>query len=356
MNKNKLVMKKIFLICVISIQAYCQLWAQDTISGCGPKNNYFVRNDWWCQHDTLVYWQWCGLLNSDIAYPFYTDDTLVIYGLAASYTFEWEILDSLNQNIMNPPIHSETDRNLVEESLRIYKRDSINGLRQIGEDLTINLGTTPVSYYRRLTQVLLLRAEFTSLPPFPVYELYYDKPLVVIDTFWVGRTQNWAYNATLTELSPERLGFYPTYCAQQSHIAPSGRDTTLYWKFNLLPAPDQFLFPILTPNPDTTGVIDTIAGGDDTISGGSDTLLVGQTCMINRTVLVSPNPATEQVKVVSGVGLLQVEVYDVSGRRMLSEKASGMTFRFDVKGWRKGCYSVVVQTPAGKVTKKILVE
>ena len=76
----------------------------------------------------------------------------------------------------------------------------------------------------------------------------------------------------------------------------------------------------------------------------------------SRLVAVAPNPASGQVKVACGAGMTLVEVFDNAGRKVHEQKASGMVVHFDVTGWSKGLYAVVVHSAVGNITKKLLVE
>ena len=68
-----------------------------------------------------------------------------------------------------------------------------------------------------------------------------------------------------------------------------------------------------------------------------------------------PNPASEFVQVVSAMPVSRVEAYDLTGRRMLDMRTSGLTVSFSVDGWPSGLYVVVIHTPVGNVAKKLVV-
>ena len=117
----------------------------------------------------------------------------------------------------------------------------------------------------------------------------------------------------------------------------NGNDTV--WTYSKSRGIDWFLFPILTPNPDDTSHA-----------------AVEQADPASRLVAVAPNPANGQVKVACGAGMTLVEVFDNAGRKVHEQKAAGMVVHFDVTGWPKGLYAVVVHSAVGSITKKLLVE
>lgn len=70
---------------------------------------------------------------------------------------------------------------------------------------------------------------------------------------------------------------------------------------------------------------------------------------------VVPSPASDQVQVMSGFKLLQVDVYDLSGETVYSAAASGVSTSIDVSSWPQGVYIAVIHTQGGIVTRKVVV-
>ncbi|MCR4829716.1 MAG: T9SS type A sorting domain-containing protein, partial [Bacteroidales bacterium] len=102
----------------------------------------------------------------------------------------------------------------------------------------------------------------------------------------------------------------------------------------------------------------TSAGpGDDTTSTGpgDDTLAVASPGDLDRLTQLIPNPANEEVRVVSSVGLQSVEVLDMKGQSLLRRETHSESTVIDVKQWASGVYIVIVRTPAGIATKKLVV-
>ena len=119
-----------------------------------------------------------------------------------------------------------------------------------------------------------------------------------------------------------------------------------YWNWPLRQGSDDMyllIFPILTPNPDTTGT-------------GGDTLAVTQADMVGRYVSVQPNPAVDEARVLSSFGLERIEAYNAEGRLVFKQETTGLEATLDVKGWPRGTYLLSIQTPMGPVTKKLLVQ
>ena len=78
---------------------------------------------------------------------------------------------------------------------------------------------------------------------------------------------------------------------------------------------------------------------------------------LSRFVRLMPNPASGSVVVMSSYGIDRMEVYNVSGERVLEQKSESRTTSagFDVTTWAKGVYVVLVYTPAGTAAKRLVV-
>ena len=73
-------------------------------------------------------------------------------------------------------------------------------------------------------------------------------------------------------------------------------------------------------------------------------------------VQLVPNPADGLVRVVAPDGLRGIEVYDMSGRRMLVLTASSTESSFNVTGWPAGTYIVILRTMAGSAVQRLAVK
>ena len=74
-------------------------------------------------------------------------------------------------------------------------------------------------------------------------------------------------------------------------------------------------------------------------------------------IQLMPNPASGNVMVLSPLEIELIEVYDEKGTRVLEQKERNHTTSvgFDVSKWAKGTYVVVVHTPSGTTTKRLVV-
>ena len=70
---------------------------------------------------------------------------------------------------------------------------------------------------------------------------------------------------------------------------------------------------------------------------------------------LTPNPATGRVRVSCGEMLRMVEVYDLQGRRMVAQEASGTTLELDISTLAAGRYTVIVHTAEGTGAKALVV-
>ena len=77
---------------------------------------------------------------------------------------------------------------------------------------------------------------------------------------------------------------------------------------------------------------------------------------LGRFTQMMPNPAREQVTVLSSYRLSRVVVYDLGGRAVLEQEDDGLATTLDVSGLAKGVYVVAIHTPAGIATKRLVVE
>ena len=105
-----------------------------------------------------------------------------------------------------------------------------------------------------------------------------------------------------------------------------------------------------TNPPDTTGTNppDTTGTG-----GGGDT--VGISAVTGQAAIdIAPNPTDNVTTVSSSVPLRMVEAYDVAGRLLLRQPATGRTTKIDMSGYRPGCYILKIHTSAGTAHRKLI--
>ena len=73
-------------------------------------------------------------------------------------------------------------------------------------------------------------------------------------------------------------------------------------------------------------------------------------------VQLVPNPADGLVRVVAPDGLRGIEVYDMSGRRMLVLTDTSTESSFNVTGWPAGTYIVILRTMSGSAVQRLAVK
>ena len=203
--------------------------------------------------------------------------------------------------------------------------------------------------------------------PIPMYEGYFDTPFIVQDSFVICKKSingkpptdpgDWhteynltvtlaRYNATETEdgdpIHYPMNGITNSTCIEIGVLEYD--DTTIYdtivhwngWRRTHFPNFEGyvFLFPILTPEP----------------------VGIDEANPVERNTIISPNPATETVKVASGFGLQEIEVFDAAGARVHTQKASGFSTTLNVGSWPRGTYLLRIRTAMGMATKKLVVQ
>ena len=88
-------------------------------------------------------------------------------------------------------------------------------------------------------------------------------------------------------------------------------------------------------------------------SAGGGTAEVPPVLSASDFVTLSPNPATAEATVLSSMGIRQVRVYNISGRKVYESKADGLQATIPVAGWPDGTYTIHVDTPLGLAVKKL---
>ena len=344
-------MKKIALFLAFVSAVTASVEAQDTIVANSPKETYFYHP--WIDRDTVM------LLESDFhsdpgcfneeAYAWYTKDTIQVYGLTVSLSLKdfW----SFGQEI---PC-SDTTMDSIYSMVRLYERTG-NTLRILGERCA-HLRDSAIAYY------LLLNKwnELYDIPmvPIPVYELYFDTPITIVDSFFVGFTfSKCAYlpGGGYTHRYSYSINGYQDRLERRTTDEPfvrayhRGGDST--WRFtSSIYAEHYHLYAIIAP-PDST------VNPGDTIINPGDTLAIRTNDILYRYTALQPNPASDKVKVLSSFGISCIEAYDLKGRKVYEVRTPNSEFSIslDVSSWPRGTYLLRIQTPAGPTTKKLLIQ
>lgn len=319
----------------------------------------------------------------------YTDTALTVYGIAASLMTPPEY---------NPPASVAMDAMLIydtsrsalhDEHLILWELYGTNDSIVQVKETTVPIGSMAPDYYwnTQFTQPF-----GSAFPVLPMYESYFDEPVVVEDSFVVGRTnvngggynkpgeiferENWSVSvpsfwvADIDGENEQRVTnsiswthqrtFYIIYDTiyhpeiQDSilYLDSVGMDTveSSYWRRDrTYNAGHVFLFPIITPRPDTVR-------SDTTVTTDTSQTGIGRMTLVDRNTTVSPNPATQTVRVASGFGITAIEVFDAAGAKVHEQKASGMTATLEVGRWARGTYMLRIHTAVGIATKKLVVQ
>ena len=136
-----------------------------------------------------------------------------------------------------------------------------------------------------------------------------------------------------------------TIAQRRTEESPNYDQGTWLIRTRIAPQTIVFLYAITEPD-DGTG------GG----SGSDTTLTITASDAAARYVSVQPNPAVDEARVLSSLGLERIEAYNAGGQKVYEGKAEGLEATLDVKGWPRGSYLLRITTPMGTVTKKLLVE
>lgn len=328
------------------VMAWIPAHTQDTITR--PLDRWFY-NCWVgdiYNMDSLYYYfgiePGCISAEKERAVGMTTEKPLTIYGIACGVK---------NLNPITPfTMQNLSDDNYEYARLYLKQADTLQVIRQAkyryGEPYYY-LRTQPDNIYD------------SWLEPEDRYcwviETYFDTPVVVIDSFFVGRTSR-IYNkiwdifdetghmdtANYRIMNQATLGTnYPYLSSGCPQSRQFNCDDTLNGQYFYTQTHSySIIFPILTPKPTQPEPEPGTVGAEkpDTQSGF---------------VTLSPNPASKEVEVRSSNGMSCLEVYDAGGHKLAELQANGNSATIDVHGWPSGVYIVRVHTPLGKVAKKL---
>ena len=333
-------MKKSVIILGLVAVMCGQAMAQDTLT-----MNTFSSNDlyqFWPEDDTIRLTEIAyNRLYADIApIRLETKDTLQVYGIAAIIHL------GMDQSDWAQYIDTTLDSLYFNYKLFAAEPDS---LRTLGK-VKVHVRDTPIAYYMQLNKydAGISLGPVEPIQPLPVYESYFDAPITVTDSFYIGynheahyRVQN-GYSTLyyITTRTMHRIyGSWPEDYYIAFHYGP---DHGNMWRYtHMTNCYDEFFlaFPILTP--DTVNHLQNITV--DTVN------------LVDRLVAVQPNPATERVKVVASCGMERVMAYNTAGVKVHEQAATGLSTTLNVAGWPAGTYILHIQTPLGVSTKRLVV-
>jgi hypothetical protein len=73
-----------------------------------------------------------------------------------------------------------------------------------------------------------------------------------------------------------------------------------------------------------------------------DTTLLGTQDIPALEAFVYPNPARDEISIISPIGNKTMQVYDMLGNLVESRKFNSSNYSLDIRNWNKGCYLVVI--------------
>ena len=345
-------MKKTIIIAAMLL-GVSGLQAQDTIHSAWPKSNCFYNS--WIDSGNVDFLYFSISADYGVLYGkwFETKDTLTVYGIAASLA----------------PIHTytlaDTSLDSTYEYLGLYQAVGPNSLLQVGDSLLVHLRDTPVAYWFDI-DMPSINPEY-PVGAVPVYELYYDSPVRITDSFYVcitGRSKKIYETEDGHQYHPypyvSTIVFAPQdpweHLIEGQQLIVWYRDGAMeyhYQNSHMEQAPlffDPYMFPIMVPPDTASGNPD-----DSTQVNPDDTLGIASVELLQRYVNVMPNPAFEQAQVTSSFGLTRIEAYNEAGKRVFDRPASGYVTTLNLRGWPAGIYLLRIHTRTGTVTKRLAV-
>ena len=314
--------------------------AQDTLYSATPKDNYF--HNFWPQElkpgDTIrrtgIAYNSCNS-GSWEGTNFIAPDSLTIYGIAVGVMLE-----------DNPNIYPDTTILQAYIALNAIDQTPMGKIR-VGEDLFL-YGSTPPDYYWNFGFEHPFPSYYYN--PTPMYELYYNEPITVYDSFLLGGCETLHQSPSNRFVLPGWLNTQHPFSQSQVWVgfvpqgtATEGWETTPgHWSYTHQ-GRIYLIFPILTPNPDSTFY-----------EPNDSTQTSLQQVLWERHVSVKPNPAKDMVSVLSSVGMEKIEVFGMTGNRVMMHEASGFSAKIDVATLPRGTYIVHIHTPMGITSRKLL--
>lgn len=350
--------KRILLLAAILLSVSAM--AQDTLSR--PPDYYY---HYWPQDpDTLDCIEKWGTMefqripmSIEMAKECVTDRPLTIYGIAALVVIQNTPCDSDVLHVTSIPVDTALSSSF--EFLRLYKRNGSGyDLTVIAEDTLV--ATDTFAHYFYYGSHVDYRP--ITMKPRRIFEKYFNTPVTVNDTFYVGITENTSVMRRYPGDSDSKRPAWMIRPILLHHYNPFGDGSCPgdmgFREFRVCNQDDWgwggwpdgyflFVLPIFHPE-------DTVSSSTDTIHE-PDTLGIGLQ-MLERYVFLYPNPAATTTTISSSFGLSRIEVFEPSGRCVYDKPASGLSIDLDISRWPADYYIVNIYTPIGRVTRRLIVQ
>lgn len=354
--------------------------AQVTLHTNHLPENYFYN--YWYEVDSLSQTmestsQWT-VSQKAFAKQFVTTDSIQIWGIAASleslvpWIIEYDIVGSNGEivHVVDSSDYYSTIANMCDtgdydeayEFFGLYRRVS-DSLQLFSPQLTVNIKTTPVTYYVDMG-TMDGPGSNSRTRPFAVYEVFFDEPVTigVVDTFYVGMTSRIFYHKDKCDSAQfytwpifwRLIRPYPgplSYPDQRAWFQPNPNGDEGTWSFCPYSTGLFYVFPIL----------DTLHRNDYIDTNYIDSTSHGDTVSISNNPMESflsllPNPAKDVVQIVSSVDIMGIEAFNMQGVKVMEMQVLGRELFFAVKTWPKGVYLLRARTHLGFVYKRLIVK
>lgn len=326
-------MKKTLFLAIFFVMVYPAVAQLDTIDR--PVSYWYT--DFWPfetrgeDPNAAFHLAWRAAPYCDMPKGFYTDTALTIYGVAAGFVPYTEPYGAVTDII-------DTSYSDCERYLYVYRR--------VADIIYPERSALCNIFYMRPSYVLFLYnssdnddylSHFYIVKSTRMWEVYFDEPIVVNDTFYLGVSQ--PRSSSHPFLVPTLYTAYPGYLSwPQSHdlfptvVDQIERECSGWGPLNDYERGILMIFPIITPK-GSVGIEKTREPDID----------------------ISPNPASSRTKILSfGSRIFSVEAYRANGQHVGSFSANGNTAVLDVTGWTAGLYVLRIITSDGTTTRKLI--
>lgn len=304
----------------------------------------------------------------DITKVFYTDHPRYIYGVAvAANTYccverYWKNLSDAEKEFWYDQVE-DTNLSHCEEFIRAYEyaKDTINILREGLCNIT-----TPPSYYLELPDEITPHWADEWIWRLSIYEVYFDEPLWVTDSFYVGMSQYLPKRNSMAEKWP----VWPMIPVKSPIIVMSDIPDNLHYPFNILFSPDsncsQWYYSddlprTGSPAPPYTSVLNGYTLHElwffPIVDSGSwepphhEGIAPRPS---GPTIDVSPNPTTGKVAIHSEHNISYIEIYNSQGQLADIHNAQSTSCELDLSSLPSGVYFLHLYTSGGTATKRVL--
>ena len=334
----------VFILFALSVSA------QDTIHSRSLKSSYYQYN--WL--DTTIdecvrscyKGQYKGSLRGKRIIP--PKDALTIAGIAFSpglrVYYPWDSTDWYTRNFLSGLMDTSLDN--AYEYISMYQYDVPSGdYLPISDSLCVHIRDTAPAYYLDL-DMYTNEAHVFRHEPIPVFELFFDEPIIVQDTFYILMTQR-SYSEDVTDSAGRTwpCSSLPvdinTFANVEGHDDRTLSYGSAYGWIHHHVAGTLFMFPILYTRPD---------------SATPAPIGIEPPLLSEPTVEILPNPAAEHAQITSDTRLHQVAIYNSAGTVVKESLLTGFCAFIDLAHLPDDIYLVRIATAAGTVTRKLIVQ